>query len=63
MAASLDGREAYPDLTAKAAALLVSLVDLDALVDGDKRLGWLVIAVASGQSDVAWIAEHLGRWR
>ena len=39
------GQDAYPDLVAKAAALLQSIVDNHALVDGNKRLGWLATAV------------------
>ena len=39
------GREAYPDLWSKAAALLQSVVKNHALVDGNKRLGWLATAV------------------
>jgi len=39
------GEDAYPDLLAKAAALLQSLVNNHALVDGNKRLGWLAAAV------------------
>jgi death-on-curing protein len=39
------GEDAYPDLWAKAAALLVSIVKNHALVDGNKRLGWLAAAV------------------
>lgn len=35
------GSDAYPDLWTKAAALLQSLVVNHALVDGNKRLGWL----------------------
>lgn len=35
------GADAYPDLVDKAAALLHSLVGNHALVDGNKRLGWL----------------------
>jgi death-on-curing protein len=34
------GREVYPNLATKAAALLHSLVSNHALVDGNKRLGW-----------------------
>jgi death-on-curing protein len=37
-AASTFGRDAYPDLDAKAAALLHSLAGNHALVDGNKRL-------------------------
>jgi death-on-curing protein len=39
------GADAYPDLWTKAAALLLSLVKNHALVDGNKRLGWLATAV------------------
>lgn len=46
------GHEAYPDLDRKAAALLDSLVGNRALVDGNKRLGWLAIVVFYGLIDV-----------
>jgi death-on-curing protein len=39
------GADAYPDLWTKAAALLSSIVKNHALVDGNKRLGWLATAV------------------
>ncbi len=39
------GEDAYPDLFTKAAALLHSIVNNHALVDGNKRLGWLAMAV------------------
>ena len=39
------GADAYPDLFEKAAALLHSVVNNHALVDGNKRLGWLATAV------------------
>jgi death on curing protein len=39
------GQDAYPDVTTKAAALLQSIVNNHALVDGNKRLGWLATAV------------------
>jgi death-on-curing protein len=39
------GHDAYPDLWEKAAALLQSVVCNHALVDGNKRLGWLATAV------------------
>ena len=39
------GEDAYPDLVSKAAALLQSIVNNHALVDGNKRLGWLAAAV------------------
>ena len=38
------GADAYPDLWAKAAALLQSILKNHALVDGNKRLGWLATA-------------------
>ena len=43
--ASVFGEDAYPDLWAKAAALLQSIVKNHPLVDGNKRLGWLATAV------------------
>jgi death on curing protein len=39
------GHDAYPDIWTKAAALLHSIVKNHALVDGNKRLGWLTTAV------------------
>lgn len=39
------GADAYPDIWTKAAALLHSIVKNPALVDGNKRLGWLTTAV------------------
>jgi death-on-curing protein len=39
------GAEAYPTMTEKAAALLEALVRNHALVDGNKRLGWLATEV------------------
>ncbi len=48
----LYGQEAYPDLDRKAAALLDSLVGNHALVDGNKRLGWLAVVVFYGLNDV-----------
>ena len=42
---SLWGGDAYPTLGSKAAALLDSLVNNHALVDGNKRLGWLATVV------------------
>ncbi len=39
------GTDAYPTLELKAAALLHSLVRNHALVDGNKRLGWLAAVV------------------
>lgn len=42
---SVFGEDAYPDLHTKAAAQLESLVRNHALVDGNKRLGWLATFV------------------
>jgi len=39
------GEDAYPDIWTKAAALLHSIVKNQALVDGNKRLGWFATAV------------------
>lgn len=50
--AGLYGREAYPDLDAKAAVLLDSVLRNHALVDGNKRLGWLATVVFYGLNGV-----------
>jgi death-on-curing protein len=39
------GEDAYPTATLKSAALLHSIVNNHALVDGNKRLGWLATVV------------------
>ena len=44
-ATTLYGQDAYADLDAKAGALLESIAANRALVDGNKRLGWLAVAV------------------
>ena len=41
--ASVFGEDAYPDLHAKGAALLHSIVTGHALIDGNKRLGWVAL--------------------
>ncbi len=41
--ASVYGEDAYRDLDAKAAALLHSVVTGHALIDGNKRLGWVAV--------------------
>ena len=43
--ASAFGQDAYPDLWTKAAALMQSVVKNHALVDGNKRLGWVATEV------------------
>lgn len=50
--AVLYGHEAYADVDRKAAALLDSLVGNHALVDGNKRSGWLAVVVSYGLDDV-----------
>ncbi len=42
---TVGGDDAYPSIWLKAAALLQSVVGNHALVDGNKRLGWLATAV------------------
>jgi death on curing protein len=49
--AGMFGQEAYPDVFAKAAALLHSLV-ANPLVDGNKRLAWLATYVFCAKNDV-----------
>ncbi len=39
--ATVFGDDAYPELDEKAAALLLSIVSNHALIDGNKRLGWV----------------------
>jgi len=50
--ATLYGREAYPELGRKAAALLDSIVGNHALFDGNKRLGWLAVVVFYGLNQI-----------
>ena len=47
------GDDAYPTMWLKAAALLQSVVGNHALVDGNKRLGWLAVAVFLEINDVS----------
>lgn len=49
----LYGEPAYADLDTKAAVLLESIVRNHALVDGNKRLGWLATVVFYGLNEVA----------
>jgi death-on-curing protein len=51
--ASAFGADAYPDLWAKSAALLQSIVNDHPLVDGNKRLGWLACATFLELNSVA----------
>jgi death-on-curing protein len=50
--ASVLGQDAYPDLYAKAAALLHSLARNHPLVDGNKRLAWLATYVFLAKNGV-----------
>lgn len=52
-ATSLYGEEAYPSLSDKGAVLLESVVRNHALVDGNKRLGWLSLVVFLGLNGTA----------
>ncbi len=56
--ASAFGEDAYPDLWTKAAAMLQSIVKNHALVDGNKRLGWLATAVFLDINGVAVAHVH-----
>lgn len=49
---TLWGADAYPSVDLKAAALLESVVRNHALVDGNKRLGWLGTVVFYGLNDI-----------
>lgn len=49
--ASVYGEDAYPDLHAKAAALLHSIVTGHALIDGNKRLGWVSVRLFYRMND------------
>ena len=46
--ATVFGEDAYPAIHEKAAALLDSLVNNRALVDGNKRLGWVAVRLFYG---------------
>lgn len=51
-AATVFGEDAYPDLATKVAALLESAVRNHSLVDGNKRLGWVLAVVTIRLNDV-----------
>jgi death-on-curing protein len=46
--ATVFGEDAYPAIHGKAAALLDSLVNIHALVDGNKRFGWVCVRLFYG---------------
>ena len=50
--ATVYGDDAYPDLDQKAAVLLESLVRNHALIDGNKRIGWLASVVFFGLNNI-----------
>ena len=50
---TVGGQDAYPTIWLKAAALLQSVVNNHALIDGNKRLGWLATAVFLELNDVS----------
>jgi len=50
--ATVFGEGAYPDLDDKAAALLLSVVSNHALIDGNKRLGWVATRIFYGLNDI-----------
>ncbi|MBX6385975.1 MAG: type II toxin-antitoxin system death-on-curing family toxin [Microbispora sp.] len=49
---SLFGRDAYPDLLTKAAAILHSVVSNHPFVDGNKRAAWLMMYVFCAKNGV-----------
>ncbi len=52
------GEEAYPDLDSKAAALLHGIVAGHPLVDGNKRLGWVVTRLFYRMNDADLRADR-----
>lgn len=67
--ATVFGADAYPEIDQKAAVLLESLVRNHALVDGNKRIGWLAtvvfygfVAIASSTITYEEAAAHLATW-
>jgi death-on-curing protein len=52
------GEDAYPGIHRKAAALLHSLVRNHALVDGNKRLGWVAVRLFYVVNDLDLRAGH-----
>jgi death-on-curing protein len=52
------GADAYPGIHEKAAALLHSLVRNHALVDGNKRLGWVAVRLFYVLNDLELRADH-----
>ncbi len=57
-ATTVFGADAYPSVHHKAAALLHSLVRNHALVDGNKRLGWVAVRLFYVLNDLDLRADH-----
>jgi death-on-curing protein len=57
-ASSMMGQELYPTLDLKAAALLDSVVNNHALIDGNKRLGLLAVHMFYGLNGEDFDAPH-----
>jgi death-on-curing protein len=55
---TVGGDDAYPDVLTKAAAMLQSILKNHALIDGNKRLGWLATATFLELNGVA--VTHIG---
>lgn len=55
--ATVFGQDAYPVIHEKAAALLDSLVNNHALVDGNKRLGWVAVRLFYGFNGCTVVAS------
>lgn len=56
--ATVFGEDAYPTLDEKAAALLLSLVSNHALIDGNRRLGWVATRIFYAINDNDLHATH-----
>lgn len=55
---TVDGEDAYPDLVTKCAALVQSVVNNHALVDGNKRLGLAAVITYLGINGVTLNASN-----
>ena len=55
---SMFGVDAYPTLDTKAAALMLSVVQNHALMDGNKRLGVIAVIVFYGLNGQGFVAPH-----
>lgn len=51
-ATTVFGDDAYPDLPAKAASIMHSIVAHHPLVDGNKRLGWIALVLTLDMNGV-----------